>query len=44
MFIKVCGLKDKENIAAIQQLDINLIGMICYEKSKRCVNIADLEG
>lgn len=35
--IKVCGLKNQENITEIDQCDLQYIGFIFYEKSKRFV-------
>ena len=37
MRIKVCGLKEPENIKAILELPIDFIGLIFYEKSPRFV-------
>jgi len=37
MFIKVCGLKEKANILAIDSLSIDFMGLIFYEKSPRFV-------
>ncbi len=43
MIIKVCGLREKANILAIDTLSIDLMGMIFYEKSPRFVeDIADI--
>jgi phosphoribosylanthranilate isomerase len=38
MMIKVCGMREVENIEALQQLDIDFMGVIRYPKSKRYVN------
>jgi len=38
MIIKVCGMRDTENIEALQQLDIDFMGIIKYPKSKRFVD------
>jgi phosphoribosylanthranilate isomerase len=38
MKIKVCGLRDPENIKAITQLKPDYMGFICYEKSPRYVS------
>jgi phosphoribosylanthranilate isomerase len=38
MMIKVCGMRDLENIEQLQQLDIDFMGLIRYPKSKRFVN------
>ena len=35
MLIKVCGLRNKQNIAELAQLPIDFIGFIFYSKSKR---------
>ncbi|WP_343563539.1 phosphoribosylanthranilate isomerase [Sphingobacterium sp.] len=35
--IKVCGMKHPDNIAAVTALDVQYIGFIFYEKSKRFV-------
>ena len=47
MIIKVCGLREKANVLAIDTLSIDLMGMIFYEKSPRFVegnteNIGDI--
>jgi len=33
--IKVCGMRNKENIAALAELGVNYIGFIFYDKSSR---------
>ncbi|PRP65680.1 phosphoribosylanthranilate isomerase [Nonlabens agnitus] len=38
MMIKVCGMRETENINALQQLDIDFMGIIRYPKSKRYVD------
>ena len=38
MMIKVCGMRDSDNINALQQLDIDFMGIIRYPKSKRFVD------
>lgn len=38
MMIKVCGMRDIENINQLQELDIDFMGIIRYRKSKRFVN------
>jgi phosphoribosylanthranilate isomerase len=38
MLIKVCGMRDPENINALQQLDFDFMGLIRYPKSKRFVS------
>ncbi|MDR3119578.1 MAG: phosphoribosylanthranilate isomerase [Mediterranea sp.] len=35
--IKVCGLRDGENIYNIEQLDVDFIGLIFYRRSPRCI-------
>lgn len=37
MIIKVCGMREPENINALQELDIDFMGIIRYPKSKRYV-------
>ena len=39
MIIKVCGMREAENIREASQLDINLMGFIFYPKSKRYVSM-----
>lgn len=39
MIIKVCGMREAENIREVSQLDINLMGFIFYPKSKRYVSM-----
>ncbi|MGK0390402.1 MAG: phosphoribosylanthranilate isomerase [Maribacter sp.] len=36
--IKVCGMKNTENIKELISLDIDFMGLIFYEKSKRFIN------
>lgn len=36
--IKVCGMRDIENINQLQELDIDFMGIIRYSKSKRVVD------
>lgn len=38
MVIKVCGMRDAENIHEVEKLDIDLMGMIFYPQSIRYVN------
>ncbi|MBF4986174.1 phosphoribosylanthranilate isomerase, partial [Nonlabens mediterrranea] len=38
MMIKVCGMRDIENINQLQELDIDFMGIIRYSKSKRYVD------
>lgn len=38
MQVKVCGMRDPENLKALAQLPIDLIGFIFFEKSKRNIN------
>ena len=44
MKVKVCGMKDPENIKALLQLPIDMIGFILYPKSKRFVDAQVLPG
>jgi phosphoribosylanthranilate isomerase len=37
MIIKVCGLREPENISAVASLDIDLMGFVFWEGSVRCV-------
>ena len=37
MIIKVCGMRDADNIKAVEQLDIDLMGLVFYPKSPRYV-------
>jgi len=37
MIIKVCGMRDPENIRKLSQLDINWMGMIFYPQSPRYI-------
>lgn len=41
MKIKVCGLKSPENIKALAELPVDMMGLIFYEKSPRCVENID---
>lgn len=38
MMIKVCGMRETDNINALQELDIDFMGIIRYPKSKRFVD------
>ena len=38
MIIKVCGMRDTENIERLQQLGVDFMGLIRYSKSKRFVD------
>ena len=38
MKIKVCGMRDGENIRAVERLDIDMMGFICWERSLRYVS------
>ena len=38
MIIKVCGMRDPENIRAVEQLDVDWMGFIFYPESKRYVS------
>lgn len=35
--IKVCGMREAENIRAVEQLGVDMIGFIFYPKSPRCL-------
>ncbi len=37
MLIKVCGMRDADNIHAVERLGVDMIGMIFAPKSPRCV-------
>ena len=37
MYIKVCGMKNPQNITSVTQLPVDIIGLIFYEKSARYV-------
>lgn len=37
MIVKVCGLRDPENIRAVDRLAVDLCGFIFYPRSPRCV-------
>lgn len=39
MIIKVCGMRDAENIRAVSELDINMMGFIFWQKSPRFVKM-----
>lgn len=39
MIIKVCGMTNAENIAAVEQLGVDIIGMVFYPKSPRFVKM-----
>jgi phosphoribosylanthranilate isomerase len=41
MKIKVCGLREIENIRSVSELDVDYLGFIFYTGSPRCVPIAD---
>ena len=43
MIIKVCGMKDPENIRALAELPVDMMGLIFYEKSSRCVSDQDAD-
>ena len=38
MMIKVCGMRDAENIREVEALGIDLMGFIFWPKSSRYVN------
>lgn len=35
--IKVCGMREAENIRAVEQLGVDMIGFIFYPRSPRCI-------
>lgn len=37
MIVKVCGLRDPDNIRAVERLPVDLCGFIFYPRSPRCV-------
>lgn len=37
MIIKVCGMRDAENIQEVERLGIDMMGFICWERSPRYV-------
>ena len=37
MIVKVCGLRDPDNIRAVERLPVDLCGIIFYPRSPRCV-------
>ena len=39
LLIKVCGMRDADNISEVSQLDIDLMGFIFWNGSKRCVKM-----
>ena len=39
MMIKVCGMRDSENIRAVAELKVDLMGFIFYPKSPRYVQM-----
>ncbi len=39
--IKVCGMRDLENIRHIETLDVDFLGFIFYPKSTRCIQTDD---
>ncbi len=40
MRVKVCGMRDSENMRQVAELGVDYIGMIFWEKSPRCVTTA----
>lgn len=38
MMIKVCGMRDAENIRKVERLGIDMMGFICWERSPRYVS------
>ena len=43
MKIKVCGMKDPENMQALSKLPVDIMGLIFYEKSPRYVDERDAD-
>jgi len=43
MKIKVCGMKSPENMQAISELPVDILGMIFYGKSPRCIDDRDTD-
>lgn len=43
MRIKVCGVRDPENISALMQLPVDMMGLFFHEKSPRCVDERDAD-
>lgn len=41
MIIKVCGMRDADNIRAVVDAGADMIGLIFYPKSPRCVTMVD---
>ena len=39
MIVKVCGMRDADNIRAVSQLGVDMIGFIFYPKSSRYVQM-----
>ncbi len=37
MLVKVCGMRNGENIRAVEKLSVDLMGFIFYSRSPRCV-------
>ena len=44
MKIKVCGLNNKDNIVQLQDLGLDFMGFIFYERSKRSVPQGNIDG
>lgn len=38
MIVKVCGMRQPENIRAVEQAGSRWIGLICYDRSPRFVS------
>ena len=38
MMVKVCGMKDPQNMSEVGSLPVDLMGMIFYERSPRCLD------
>jgi len=39
MIVKVCGMREEENIKALKEVVVDYMGIIFYEKSTRYVNL-----
>ena len=44
MVVKVCGMRDADNIREVAQLGVDALGFIFYPKSPRCVKDLSYEG
>lgn len=39
MIVKVCGMRDAGNIRAVEAVGADMIGLVFYKKSPRCVGM-----